>query len=457
VLLSPLVALALLAGPQAPARAELVTFVPRLDALRGALPFFQAAGSRSALLRPEAWRAEALPLLSVDVTSQDSLDEAGLDAAGPLTVSHLQERTLSCVRVADARRFKARVDAALQRQGTRFEVVRAGLPIVGARDPLNRVLDAVATRGAAACALHGDGLSVEPLFQALAEALTQAPQGAGYQLAAATPGLAQLIQPGGPRPFSAGLSASGLGATLKVRAQGLEVPRLLGSGPSPYAALSAPGLAVVRARFARAAMPEVLARLAREVPAGAALAELAPALAPLLTGEVAGLFGRVKVSTGLRTAEARFHAVKLALVARTSDPTAAAALVASLDAGRLAVREGRLSLSVVGDAVVLANDDEARRQLLAALPGAAGAQAHGLELVADPPRLAGALAQVPLLEVVQAPELAGVLAAATELGPLLLASRAASFWLDPLGGAGQVGQLSWSLDEGHFPADAGVR
>jgi len=166
---------------------------------------------------------------------------------------------------------------------------------------------------------------------------------------------------------------------------------------------------------------------------------------------------QVKVSTGQRTPAARFFAVRLALAAQTRDPAAAAALVAAVPPARLALREGQLTLSVVGDSVVLANDEEARARLEAALPAAGGTQAHALEVVADPPRLAAALAQVPLLEAVQAPELAGLVAAGTELGPLLLASRAATWWLDPAGPRGFTGQARWVLDPDRFPLDGGTR
>jgi hypothetical protein len=455
-MLPSVLALLLLAAPQAPARAERLTFIPRLDGLRAGLPFFEAAGSHTALLRPETWRREALPLLGVDVTRRDSVEGAGLDASGPLTVSRVEQHSLSCLKVADARRFGARVDAALKPLGTRFTLVRSGVTIVAARDALGRVLGAVGTLGASACSLAGEGRTVEPLFPALVQALTAPPSGPGLALAATVPGLAQLIIPRGPTPLAVGLTATALTATLGLRAQGLAVPALLGGGPSPYAALTSPGLVVARARFDPAAMATVVARLARELPSGEALAEVAPRLAPLLTGHAVALAWEVRVTRGLRTRPARFFALRLALAAQTRDPAAAQALLAGIDPARLTRPEGRLTLAVVGDSVVLSNDDEARRRLEAALPSGAGTQAHGLEVVADPPRLADALAQVPLLEVVQTPELAGVLAVSAELGPLLLASRSAAFWLDAVGRTGHQGQLTWALDPAEFPLDGGV-
>jgi hypothetical protein len=121
------------------------------------------------------------------------------------------------------------------------------------------------------------------------------------------------------------------------------------------------------------------------------------------------------------------------------------------------VREGQLTVEVLGDTLLLANEPGARAGLVAALATAAGSQAHALEVVLEPPRLAGGLAQVPLLEAVRTPELAGLVAASAELGPLLLASSAASLWLDPVGKAGHAGQARWVLDPARFPVDGGVR
>jgi hypothetical protein len=329
--------------------------------------------------------------------------------------------------------------------------------ITAARDSLGRVVAAVGTLGTSACTVSSGGTSVEPLFPALVEALTAPQAGPPPRRWAPGPGVAQLLSPGGPAPFAASLAASGLTATVSLRTEGQVLPALEpGGGPTRYGALAPPGLAVLRLRFAPGAMPEVLARLAAAAPGGEALAELAPRLAPLLTGQAAALVWQVRVSTGLRTPEARFHAVKLALVAQTRDPAAATALLGAMDPARLSVREGRLTLEVVGDSVVLANDEGARGRLVEALASATGAQAHALELRVDPPSVAAALAQVPLLEVVRTPELAGLLAASAELGPLLLASRTASLWLDPAGQGGLAGQARWELDPGRFPADGGV-
>ena len=199
-------------------------------------------------------------------------------------------------------------------------------------------------------------------------------------------------------------------------------------------------------------MPEVVSQLSHRLPGGAELSRAGALLAPLLTGNAALLVGHVKVTTGLRSSAARFFAVRFALVAETSDPAAAKAVLEGLEAKALTQREGTLDVAVVGSTVILSNDEPVKQKALAALGSAAGKQAHGVELAGTPARIASALNQVPLLEAVQAPELAGLVAAGTELGPLLLASEPFTGWLDSAGGVAR-GQLVWKLDPSKLRAD----
>ncbi len=48
-----LLLISVLAAPKAPADAEVVAYLPKLDAVSQLVPFFTAAGSRAVLLRPE--------------------------------------------------------------------------------------------------------------------------------------------------------------------------------------------------------------------------------------------------------------------------------------------------------------------------------------------------------------------------------------------------------------------
>jgi hypothetical protein len=65
-------------------------------------------------------------------------------------------------------------------------------------------------------------------------------------------------------------------------------------------------------------------------------------------------------------------------------------------------------------------------------------------------QVARALAQVPLLEAVQTAELAGLVAASAELGPLLLASDSVAGWLESTGPGAHRGQLTWALSPAKF-------
>ena len=101
-------------------------------------------------------------------------------------------------------------------------------------------------------------------------------------------------------------------------------------------------------------------------------------------------------------------------------------------------------------------DPDVRARAITALASASGKQTHGIEFVVDPKLVAKGLQQVPLLEAVQAPELAGLVAAGTELGPLLLASDRVSGYLDSAAGGVHTGRLVWQLDASKFAPDAGV-
>jgi hypothetical protein len=455
-MLLSLVALTLLGAPRAPAGADAVTWIPKLDQLSASAPFFAAAGTRSVLLRTEGWRGEAHPLLTVDLFDRESVLLAGLDPAGELTRSSFGDSVVTCVSLGDVTAYRAACDAKLARLGTTATVTVKGVSVATTRDALNRVLAAYAVQGKQSCAMTGHGRSVEPQLGLLAEALTKPAKGGALGLGAALPGAAVAMLDEGAQQGAVAFSSQGLTARLDGRGKGLQLAQLQGAGPSPFGAFSAPGLAVLRGRFSPAQLPALVEQVTRTLPGSAALLPLARQLAPAMTGNVALLASHARVTSGLRTREARFFALRHALLVEVADPALAAAALEKLDPATLAFREGKLSVSLHGAVLVLANDAEVQARALAALPAAAGKQAHGLELVVEPKLLAKALQQVPLLEAVQAPELAGFVAASTELGPLLLASERVSAWLDSGAGGKHTGQLSWALDPSKFTGDAGV-
>jgi hypothetical protein len=442
---------ALLSAPRAPADAELVTHVPRLDGLSTLLPFFDAAGARAALLRPATWRAEAHPLLEFDVTDATSLEAAGIDARASLTVSRAGGASISCVTLKDVKRYVERCGDRLRRLGDVTSRVEGGVTIVGARDPLNRVLGGYVLRGAESCAAVAHGGTLEKQLPALAKTLAKTASGPGFALAQGLPGVAQVVVPKGGPIGALTLSGDGLTLTANAKAKGLTVAPLSGAGTSPFAQLAPPGLAVVRARLSPMALAPVLTQVVGALPNAGSLAPLVEQAAPLLTGNVALYAARVKVTRGLRTREARYFAVRHVLLAEVKDPAAAKALVDAVKPGALTSRDGTIELGLSGKTLYLSNDTAARDAALGALEGASGAQAHAGEAVVDPRRLAEALAQVPLLEALQAPELAALVAAATELGPLLLASKRVEGWVDAAGPGQHRAQATWQLDEAKLP------
>lgn len=451
------------AVPKGPVEADLVTFIPRLDAIGTVMPFFEAAGTRSLMLRPDSWREQAYPLLEVDVTSRESLEAAGIDPTGSLSLSRLGDRTITCVTLAKPEVHAKRVEEKLALKGKLFTKKEAGVTVVASRDAIDRVLAAVATQGKEACSIVANGLSVEKQLPILVRTLTR-----GALTQPLVPGVVSVLVPQAPKPQlkpdeyvihdsifeSASLTAKDLTLTVDVKTNGRALPTLAGPGASPYANFAPAGMFSLRARFTKSAMNGLVSQFIHRVPLTADLSKSGASLAPLLTGNAAVVLSHVKVTTGLRTPQARFFAVRFAVLAETNDPAAAQAVVDALDPKMLAVKEGSLSVAVSGSTVIISNDDEAKKAALAALASAGGKQSHAIEFIGFPVLVANALAQVPLLEAVQTPELAALLGVSTELGPLLLASESAVGWVEPAGTSSRA-QLTWKLDAAKVRADAG--
>lgn len=454
-MISSLVLISVLLAPRAPPGAEVVAYVPKLADAAQLLPFFTAAGSRSVLLRPDSWRSESHPLIDVDVMSRESLALAGIDSGGSLTSSRLGEASIACVTVSDVDAYRKAADAKLARLGEVFEKVEGGVSVYASRDPLGRVLAAYVLHGKDSCAITGHGRSVEPQFPLMSKLVTKAAAGPGVTMAAKMPGVVQLIAPAGSTPGVLALNAKGLALTVDGKAKGLPLAQLAGAGASPLGTFSASGMAVFRARVAKAQVPSMVEAAVRQFPGASTLLPLAREAAPYFTGNAAVLLSHAKVSAGLRTREARFFALKGALLAEVNDVPAVAALLTKLDPKALAFREGTISVTLEGSLLVVSNDAEVRARAVAALASAAGKQAHGVEFEVDPRLVARGLQQVPLLEAVQAPELAGLVAAGTELGPLLLASQKVTGFLDSPAAGVHSARIVWQLDPAKFTPDAG--
>ena len=450
-----LLLISVLGAPRAPSDAEVVVFVPRLEQVPQLLPFFTAAGSRSNLLRPEAWRSDAHPLIDADITSRDALWLVGIDASTGLTSSRLGDASIACVTVSDVDKYRKAADAKLARLGEVFEKVEGGISLYATRDPLGRVLAAYVLAGKESCASSGHGRSVEAQFPLLSKIVTKPAQGPGIALAAKVPGVVQVIIPSGPAYGVLSLNAKDLALTVDGRLKNVALAQLAGAGPSALGAFSTTGMALIRARVAKTQVPALVEQAVRQFPGAAVLLPLAREAAPFFTGNAAVLLSHMKVTTGLRTREARFFALRGALVVEVSDVSAMTALLDKFDPKSLSFREGTLSVSMEGSMLVVSNDAEVRARAVAALAKANGKQLHGVEFEVDPKLVARGLQQVPLLEAVQAPELAVLVAAGTELGPLLLASEKVSGFIESAAGGLHTGRLIWQLDAAKFAPDGG--
>ena len=444
-----LLPLLLLAAPpiRAVPGADRVTHVPRLDALASLVPVSEAAGAHTVALRPEAWRSSTHPLLQFDVTSPDSLAASGIDPKGALTVSKIGDFEVSCVTLVDARKHAEALDARLARLGDLFRKTDkdTGATLVGAREVLGRVMGAYAMKGNEACAVTGTGLGVERVMPGLARVLVAPWKDEALTLRAGLPGVAFLFRPASAGASAVGAWAEGLTFHADAAVAGPGLPHLDGAGPSPFAALQPRGLGILKLRLAKDALLPAIGTVEPNLPSGRFLGPVARELAPVLTGKVAVALKELKVTQGVRTPEARFFALHFAVVAEVTDPQAAAHVLEALDPRVLHFPEGTLSVGVRGRVVYLTNDEPTLGALLDDLPGGAGTQAHGLEAAFDPPRLAKALGGVPLLEMVQAPELAGLLAASLEVGPLFLGTERLTLWGDRTAKGPSRTQLTWVL------------
>lgn len=456
-MLTSLALITLLAAPKVPPGAEFVSYVPKLDGAEQLLPFFEAAGTRSTLLRPDTWAADAHPLINVNLLDREALARSGIDGTAALSRSQIGDAVLSCVTVKDVETYRRACDAKLARMGEVFQKTEGGVTVHGSRDPLGRVLVAYALLGRESCAIAGHGRSIDAQLPALMKMLTKPSTGPGLTMAAKVPGALQFIVPTGNTHGVVALTGKGLTLQADAKLKGTHMATFAGAGDSPLGKFSTPGMAVIRARVAKSEMPNIVERVVRTFPGGTALLPVARAIAPQLTGNTAALASHVRVTTGLRTKEARFFALRAAFIAEVLDAAAVQSELDKLDPKTLVTREGTLLVSMHGNFLVVANDVEVKTRAIAALANAAGKQAHGVEYVVDPRLVARGLQQVPLLEAVQSAELAGLVAAGSELGPLLLASERISGWVDSTGASQHTARLTWELEAAAFkPRDSRV-
>ncbi|MBI3185492.1 MAG: hypothetical protein HYZ28_25420 [Myxococcales bacterium] len=432
-------------SPRAHPDAEVAVFIPRLDRLEGLSAWFRLAGARAALFRPESWRGEMHPLLSLDPTRAQSLAEAGIEPAGAATVSYAGYVRMSCTSLRDAKRFEQRAGERLSTLGQPWNAsAEGGVSLVGAKS-LERVIAGYALKGSEACAVSAQGSSVEPALKFATELVRKGSSGPRWKAALSLPGTAVVVTPDG----AAGLSTEDRTLTVEGRAAHLALPPLQGAGSSPYASMPPSGMAFVRARVSPAGFGQLARMLQGQLTSlcdgceRGELAALGEAVSGALTGNVLLRVDSVRVRGSLKTAPARYFALRHAYLAELSSPDQVRELLGRLsewksaraegDGYALAVRGGEVLIGVRGDHLYVGNDPGAVRAALEAAPEKASALPHGADFAIDPALVARGLAQVSLLDVMTSQELAGVFAAGAELGPLLAASERISGWLDPAG------------------------
>jgi hypothetical protein len=445
-------------GPRAPADIEFGVFIPKLEDASMMIPFLDAAGQRSGLLRREAWRNDVHPLLRVDLTRKDSLLESGLDPQGAGTLSFRGDLSFSCVTLGDVKKFEAACAERLKTLGEPWRKEIDGVWVVGAKDVLGRVLAGYVLKGKESCAIGGSGNTVEKPLLELGKLLVKAPSAAMWKTAQALPGQAVVVS----SSAVVGLKADGLTLTQEFKSGRYPMVKLAGPGPTPYAP-GTEGLFWSRLRVEPSQVALVLAQMtgviSRLCPAcdAAALTDTATALGPSLSGSAWVWVQQVKVKGSLRTFAGRFFAAQSTMLAEATDPIAARAALENLgklkgakalengEGYSLLLREGELKVGVRGSQLYFSNDGPVLEATFKALPAAPGKQAHGSEFGVDPERLARALAQVPLVDVLAVPELAGLLAASAEGGPLLIASEKLAGYADTDSTSAVRGQLVWTL------------
>lgn len=443
--------------------------MPRVSRGADFATFAAAGASRTVLLRSESWRHELHPLLHLDPTKPQEAAEAGIDIAASATVISRGKTRISCVALTDVKRFEERCADKLKPLGESWKGAAAGAKLVGVKDPSGRVSLGYAIKGRESCSVASDDVSVEPTLTEAATWLGKPAGGPAWATLSGLDGAAYLLMPDmtlALRPQGLTLETEG-----KLKAKGIALST---GGPSPYAALPSMGMMTLRLRAAPGAMTPALEMVAQLLAELCPACELGPfltaarALGPALSGNAVLVVQKAKVEASLRTQAGRFFALKLAALAEAVKPDVARQTIDALasvkgakrlesgDGVSLLLREGQVLVGQRDGHVFFSNDAPTLEALRSAVGvKAAGKQAHGAELSLDPALLADALSQVPLLDAVQSQELAGLLAAGTELGPLLLSTERLHAFANPAGPGAARGVLTFQLKPPPVATDAG--
>ncbi len=423
-------------------KADGVITIGNLAELSGPLGFLKRASRHTALLEPSSWASGMANVLQVDVTDKAALERTGIDSSAWMTRSQRAGAVVSCFRISDEAKLREAASSRLNRLGEVKSSQSEGVSQLIAIDALDRVLGALVMSKGTGCVAEATGASLKNVLPEVARLLktpapavpTGAPKRAVQGRFSSKQGTAQVS-------FDALLND----ATVNARLENLTLPAFGGAGASPFGASVTPALATVKMRFQAAALGRWVKWFFGNIPEGKRFEKAAVALGPLLTGNALLVVERTQVTGPVRTERQQFFAVKFALLAEVSDAEKARQVTDSLEKKEVPVPEGKLLAGVEGRTAFFGND---ARALQAALAGARpGPQPHSIEYSVDAKRVAQGLAQVPLLQVLQTPELAAVVGLNAELGPLLLHSTQITGFIEQSADGKHVAQLRWSLDD----------
>ena len=442
-------------APRVAASTVTVLHIPQLDKLQGLTAFMTRAGASSQMLNPASWSGELHPFLPIDVTRPESLAELGIDATGPLSVSMRQDGRLSCTRVKDAKVFQEATANVLARNGDVKAGTVKGVTTLRATTGMGSFAGYV-LKGAEVCSFLSTTESDEALRKEAAKLVALKAPAADARMGA-VPGVLYVATQQGVF----GLDGTANGLKVEGTATKLPLPPFQSQGTSPYGAMAPAGLLFARAQVAPTGVTQAVGSVRDAVqtvcptcPADQ-VKGVTDALAKQLTGHL--LFGvdSVSVRGSLRKPEVRFFAAKQALAAEVLDPAAVKAALAPLakfpgakaldDGYSMEAKGGSVYVRLKGRHLVFGNDSTVTQTVLASLPEKGAPLARAVDFTLDPKKVARALSQVSLMDVMGDDHLAGMFAASAEVGPLLAKSERITGWLDSAPNGAHRFWVNWTL------------
>jgi hypothetical protein len=439
-------------APRASAAATSVVHIPRLDKLSGLQAFMSRAGTYAALARPATWSPEFHPFLTLDPMRPETLTSAGIDAAGPATISFIRRGKVSCAQLVDAKAFQARANEALATGGEVKTTTAKSVTTASAPRGTGRA--GYVLKGKDVCSfatLYDD----DDLLQDTVKLMGKAP--APDARLSKLPGVLFVLQ----GPLVVGVDGTADGLQADGTATQLPLPAFQSSSASPYGEMKLDGLLFSRAQLAPAGLSQAVGSVRWGIQQVCAacppdtVEAVTKAVTRQLTGHLLVRVDTVQVKASLRTPEGRFFAPRQAVAAEVKDAAKVKEALAPLagfpgaqaleDGYALVLKGGSVFVRLKGQQLVLGNDEAVVRNLLESLSDKSAKLPHAVDFTADPKQVSRALSQVSLMDVMANQQLAGLFAVSAEGGPLLSNSERISGWLDSAPGGGHRFSLVWAL------------